>query len=584
MQGFLQIGVLFQGYVPERLIGAGGFSEVYAVRHRFLGHVCAMKAIKLQTHSERVRSLAQAEAIALSRLRHENLVQVFDAGISEGGILWMTMPLLEGMTLRELLHKTSRLPVVEALRIARDVSDGVQAAHEMGIVHRDLKPENVFVTARREVIVFDLGMAKFSGFGLESTGAGRRMGTLRYMSPEQLRGDRVDGRSDVYQIGCLLDEMLRGEHAFHWNVDRTEALANEQVGFAHLNRTPVPIAALRPEVPAEVVAIVERAFAKDREARFQTVVELGQAIRGARKRLLAAEEGSRGAAVERPSEPGARSEYLAPRAAPVPFAAPKEATARVVVALPSAQNDEPPEAARSAILPGEGPSAPAISSSGTLVGGRQLPAYSPTEPLPAVPAPAHASSRETVPMGTPQPFDGRAAPRGAPGPAVQPAAPPASGRSSPFVGRPSPVLERPSPAGRTPEPTFQPSTPERPPPAKRQGLGPRQVLAGVGVALIATAAIQAARHSGAVEAWLQGPAVAAGEATPPAPAREPASALADRPVEPSPVVPPATSATVAPSSSASVRPPLPAGKAARAPLPDAGAGFRDLPPEDRPRF
>jgi serine/threonine protein kinase len=338
---WLRVGDTFQGYVIEGAIGVGGMSEVYRARHAFLGHRVALKVLQLRRASNpRLVALATAEARALAQLRHENLVHVIDAGIAPGGIVWMVMPLLEGVTLRDYLWNSPELSVVDALRFCRDICDGVHAAHEAGIVHRDLKPENVFVTREQRVVVIDLGMAKFQDFGLATTGSGPPLGTVRYMSPEHMAGERVDGRTDVYAVAVMLHEMLAGEHPFGRGEDG-EPLNNTQIGWAIMGRDPAPLRSLRPDVPAYVEDIVLRAMAKNREARPPTITALAGELRRARAEALAALAARGPRHVEAASKvadtPGQRQVYIPAQTEPERLPSPRMPSRRVVLAAADAR-------------------------------------------------------------------------------------------------------------------------------------------------------------------------------------------------------------------------------------------------------
>lgn len=315
-EGRLKAGEVFHAYTIRGIVGVGGISEVYAAEHNFLGHTSAMKVLQLRhVANGRIVELARAEAIALSRIRHANLVQVVDAGITPRGEVWMCMPLLEGATLRDYLFKKPRPPILDVLRFARDIADGTRAAHEVGIFHRDLKPENVFITTRLETIVLDLGMAKFLDYGLQSTGEGRAVGTVRYMSPEHASGSKVDGRTDIWAIGVMMYEMFAGEHPFHRGEDG-DPLPNLQVGLAIMTREPKPLTEVIPGFPQDVWELVRKAMAKNREDRHPTMQELAGAIRTVRKRIAGelAEAPEKFGPQEAPvaSEPGTEHAYVPP--------------------------------------------------------------------------------------------------------------------------------------------------------------------------------------------------------------------------------------------------------------------------------
>jgi serine/threonine protein kinase len=365
-------GARFQSYVVRSLVGVGGVSEVYAAEHAFTGNPCAIKLLQLRhVGNQKLTELARAEALSLSRIRHQNLVPVTDAGMTEQGVVWMVMPLLDGVTLRDFVGIHGRLSPLDALRIARDIADGTAAAHEVGIIHRDLKPENVVLTKRGEVVVLDLGMAKFQDYGLQSTGGGKALGTIRYMSPEHVLGKKVDPRTDVYALGVMLYEMLAGEHPFHAGEDGLP-LTNYQVGLAHLTREPRRLDAVAPGLAADVVALVHRALSKDPAGRPASMPELAQLARAARKRLVD-EQGGEGVV---PSEAGKRRAYVEPRSVPALVGGGPAESARVIAA--GSATAPPREAPLALHAPTSGP----LASTKLSVGAAHRESAAPTERSP----------------------------------------------------------------------------------------------------------------------------------------------------------------------------------------------------------
>jgi tetratricopeptide (TPR) repeat protein len=193
-------------------LGAGGMGAVYAAEDTRLGRTVALK-LPLTAH--RLDSTARArflqEARTVGALDHPSVCSVYECGESEG-LLYLAMALYRGETLKVRLARAGRLPVTEAVRIARRVAQGLGAAHDAGIVHRDLKPGNVMLLPDGGVKVLDFGLAKVRDLSL--TGSGARLGTASYMSPEQIRGDPVDARADLWSLGVVLYEMLTGRPPF----------------------------------------------------------------------------------------------------------------------------------------------------------------------------------------------------------------------------------------------------------------------------------------------------------------------------------------------------------------------------------
>src|SRR5580698_8043246 len=204
-------------------VGAGGMGEVYRARDTRLGRDVAIKVLPeaLANDADRLRRFAQ-EARAIAALNHPNILGIHDIGTHDGAP-FLVSELLEGQTLREKLE-SGPLPVRRATEYALGIAQGLAAAHEKGIVHRDLKPENVFITRDGRVKILDFGLAKLvhpeehreTTMTLTSpaTLPGMVMGTVGYMSPEQVRGEGIDARSDIFSFGTVLYEMLTGKRAF----------------------------------------------------------------------------------------------------------------------------------------------------------------------------------------------------------------------------------------------------------------------------------------------------------------------------------------------------------------------------------
>ena len=222
----LEPGTALGPYEVLSLLGAGGMGEVYRGRDPRVGRDVAIKVLPpgFATDADRFQRF-QREARAIGALNHPNLVTLFDVG-SQDGAPFLVMELLDGETLRQKLEGKP-LPWKRAAEIARGVAEGLSAAHAQGVLHRDLKPENIFLTREGRTKVLDFGLAKFQGGsgsvegptetlsgGVLGTEAGRLLGTAGYMSPEQVRGEVLDPRSDLFSLGILLREMLTGIRPF----------------------------------------------------------------------------------------------------------------------------------------------------------------------------------------------------------------------------------------------------------------------------------------------------------------------------------------------------------------------------------
>jgi serine/threonine protein kinase/Tol biopolymer transport system component len=254
---------------PYRLlarIGAGGMGVIWRAEDSRIGRVVALKLLSPGLARDFIaKARFQQEARAATALEHPNVCTVYEVGETPEGQLYLTMPCYEGVTLRERLE-SGPLPVPEAVDVARQVARGLAKAHRQGIVHRDIKPANLMLTTDGVVKILDFGIAKLAGAaGVTRTGS--TVGTPAYMSPEQMRGQEVDARSDLWSLGVVLYEMLAGRRPFpgdHESVVRNAILAAE----------PEPLSQVRPEVPAETARIAHGLLAKDPASRIPTADRL----------------------------------------------------------------------------------------------------------------------------------------------------------------------------------------------------------------------------------------------------------------------------------------------------------------------
>jgi serine/threonine protein kinase/TolB-like protein len=274
----VQPGRSFGPYRIEGLLGEGGMGEVYRARDARLGRDVAVKVLPAawSADGDRLRRFAQ-EARAAAGLNHPHICTIYDVGTGDTGETpFIAMELLEGETLHQRLTRGA----VEITRVIADgmgLADGLDAAHRKGILHRDIKPANIFLTAHAAKIL-DFGLAKHAAPGDESahatesgngplTSPGSAMGTVAYMSPEHLRGETLDGRSDVFSLGSVLYEMATGRPAF------TGATASV-ISAAILHTQPIAPRELRPELPFALDRTILKALEKDRGLRYQTAAEL----------------------------------------------------------------------------------------------------------------------------------------------------------------------------------------------------------------------------------------------------------------------------------------------------------------------
>jgi len=274
-------------YEIAAAIGSGGMGEVYRATDSRLGREVAIKILprEMATDPDRRRRF-ELESRAASALNHANIVAVYDAGLHDG-VPFLVTELLEGQSLTARLAQ-GPLPVRKALECGVQAARGLAVAHARGIVHRDLKPANLFLTAQGQIKILDFGLAKLSpaGKGLVASKAGAApttpglvLGTVGYMSPEQVRGEEVDARSDQFSLGCVLYELLAGTPPF-----RRPTMA--QTMAAVLESEPTPLTeASQGRVPRPVAWIVERCLAKDPHDRYSSTADLARDLELALSRL-----------------------------------------------------------------------------------------------------------------------------------------------------------------------------------------------------------------------------------------------------------------------------------------------------------
>ena len=259
-------------------LGRGAMGVVYKATDPVIGRTVAVKTIKLSeegTGMSRPELLTrfQTEARAAGLLTHPNIVVVFDAG-EEDGLYYITMELVEGRSLQSHLDGGQAFPLPRVLRIMEQACGALQFAHERNVVHRDVKPANIMLTADDTVKVTDFGTAKILQFGTMQQTA-HVMGTPSYMSPEQVKGRAVDGRSDIFSLGVMLYEMVTGEKPFPGQNITT-------VIYKIVNEEPVPPRQIDPSIHAGINAVVMKALAKEPEARYQSCREMLEDLRNYR--------------------------------------------------------------------------------------------------------------------------------------------------------------------------------------------------------------------------------------------------------------------------------------------------------------
>ena len=256
-----------------RKLGQGGMGAVWLARHQTLEKDVAVKVLPpgFGTDKEALGRFLR-EARSAARLEHPNVVQVLDAG-SEDGIHFIVMQLVDGTDLDKLLKKKGRFPVADSLAIAKRVALALGAAHDLGLVHRDIKPANIMLTKAGRIMVTDFGLARDVAGSSSITNSQEAIGTPQYIAPEQARGEKVDGRSDLYSLGGTLYTLLTGKSPFTGKSPMSIALKH-----ASPDEKPKPIREHVPDLPPEVDALVAKLMAKKPADRYQDSKELVHAI------------------------------------------------------------------------------------------------------------------------------------------------------------------------------------------------------------------------------------------------------------------------------------------------------------------
>jgi len=254
-------------------LGRGAMGVVYRAEDPSLDRIVALKTISLSDADEDRKAYEKRfmlEAKAAGKLTHPNIVTIFDYG-EEEDVAYMAMELLEGEDLRARIRKGD-IPPMEAVEIALQIADGLGFAHEFGVVHRDIKPGNIMLLERGAVKIMDFGIARMRHADTSKTSTGMVLGTPRYMSPEQIGGQPVDQRSDIFSLGTVLYELLT----------QTSLFAGQDVNqIAHsvANTEPAPPSHAHPELPQMLDFIVARALKKDPSVRYQDAYEMAADLR-----------------------------------------------------------------------------------------------------------------------------------------------------------------------------------------------------------------------------------------------------------------------------------------------------------------
>jgi serine/threonine protein kinase len=276
------VGTEIAGYAVESVLGSGAMGIVYVARQRSPERRVALKLITPAFANDEVfRRRFLREATAAAAIEHPHILPVYAAGESNG-TLFMAMRLIDGRDLREIVRGSAELPLERVERIVGQVGGALDAAHARGLVHRDVKPGNVLVTEQRDAedadfcYLMDFGVSTWTASSAATITAatGQMVGTANYMAPEQIEGGAVDGRSDLYSLGCVLYECLTGSAPF-------SGRSAPAILYGHLHeRAPAP-SSLRPGLPQGVDEVIDRALRKAPEERYSSGRELSQDLRAA---------------------------------------------------------------------------------------------------------------------------------------------------------------------------------------------------------------------------------------------------------------------------------------------------------------
>jgi serine/threonine protein kinase len=283
-------------YTLERDLGRGGMASVVQARDLRDGRMVALKVLHAELGATVGADRFRREIRVAARLQHPNILGILDSGQTPEGQLWFTMPLVEGENAYERLRQVMQFEPSEAIRIATAAASALAYAHAQGVVHRDIKPDNIML-AGDQVLVADFGVARaVSEVAEKLTQTGMIVGTPTYMSPEQASGDKaIDGRSDIFALGCVLYEMLIGEPPFTGPTPQA----------ALMRRFTGPPRPLRPmvQIPEQVEAAIMRALARDPNDRFATADAFADALAGRAPAAPASKAAEK--APSTPAEPGA---------------------------------------------------------------------------------------------------------------------------------------------------------------------------------------------------------------------------------------------------------------------------------------
>jgi serine/threonine-protein kinase len=329
-------------------LGEGAMGVVFKARDPIINRLVAIKMIASTLDSDDdLRKRFRREAQSAGQLNHPNIITVYDFSEDQGKV-FMIMELLEGTDLREIIRVRPNAPLTQKLSIMEQICDGLAFAHGRDVVHRDLKPSNIHVLPNGQVKIMDFGLARLASSDMTRTGL--VMGTPQYMSPEQIKGQKADARSDVFSMGAIFYELLSAKKPF-------AAESMHAVMFKALNDDPEPLERIAPDTPPGILQIVRKALHKDPDKRYQSGAELRDAVRHFRQSSDIGESTVMTASTEM-DEPTVFTEGPSLRPQEAPADGPLEPSSRSVPGLRT-ERSRPPIGTRSASMremsrPGEG--------------------------------------------------------------------------------------------------------------------------------------------------------------------------------------------------------------------------------------
>jgi serine/threonine-protein kinase len=389
--------VIAERYHVLKKLGEGGMGQVYLAEHVKMGRKSAVKVMNPgMVHDADAISRFNREAANASRINHPNVAGIYDFGETADGLIYLAMEFIEGESLTSVVEKAGALTPSRSAEITRQAAEGLQIAHDMGIVHRDLKPDNIMIARGRDgadlVKVVDFGIAKAAGSENQKvTKTGLVVGTPEYMSPEQLAGDKLDGRSDIYSLALVAFNMMTGKLPF-------QAESAQESMIMRLTDEPKTLQEMKPDTswPPEVQNVMRKALQRRREDRYNKAADFGQELWTAVERMptkAQADMGTMvmGAATAVISAPPPTRIDASPAPAPVPapaYAPPAAVTAPATSKLP--------------ILAGGGVAVVALAVAGFMMLNKPTASKAPDVPAATVAQQPNATPVTSTPAGPTQ--------------------------------------------------------------------------------------------------------------------------------------------------------------------------------------